>query len=137
MIGAVLAAPAEAEWRIYQPPGADDLRPEASLLPCPLTDDPQSAEKLVIVIAAAADLAAAREVIAQKPGQTVVLWAWWLPEVLALEAEYLAPTVYGPPLVEDFEAAWEKGAGASEQTKLLAACEQAFGFDPTASMPVL
>lgn len=136
MTGAVLAAP-NAQWLIYQPPGADGLRPEASLLPCPTTDDPQSAEQLVIVIAAAADLAAAREVILQKPGQTVVLWAWWLPEVLAVEAEYLAPTVYGAPLMEDFEAARDRGPGASEKTQLLAACEQAFGFDPAASMPVL
>ena len=136
MSNAVLTA-SDTRWQIYMPPGADDLRPEAALRPCATTTDPQSAERLVIVVAAAADLAAAREVMMQKPGRPVVIWAWWLPEVLALEAENVAPTVYGLPLAEDFDAAFERGVGATDLTRLLADCEQAFGFDSSASMPVL
>lgn len=130
-------AASDAQWQIWMPPGADDLRPEGNLLPCEVTSDPQNADQLVIVVATAADLTAAREVMLQNAAQRVVLWAWWLPEILAIEAEDLAPTVYEVPLSEDFDSAWEKGSGATKQTRMLADLEQAFGFDPSESMPAL
>lgn len=137
-----MTAPAGAGggWRLYLPPSGqpfdDSLRPGRGLWPCPATQDPQAAAKLVVLVSAAADLAAARDVIADRSDRPTVLWAWLLPEALAIQAEDFAPVVYATPMPADLEAAWERGAGRTTLTATLAELEHVFGFDPNVSVAI-
>ena len=130
----------DSGWRLYIPPLRVDNRPKDFLWPCPITETPLEAERLVVVVSLAADLAAVRSLLEEaSPGAAskMVLWAWFLPEQVALEAEGLLPVVYGLPTTFGLDEALEKGTQVSEVTQALATLEQAVGFDPMFSMPAL
>ena len=126
-------------WSLYIPPvpGTEMYRPDPALWPCPLADDPHSAQRLAVVVSIAADLASVRTLMDADEEIEMVLWAWCLPELLALEAEEVAPTVYGPVTEVDLSAAMGSAVAHSDTTKALAALEAAAGFDPAFSMPAL
>ena len=129
-------------WLLFIPPvpGTQDIRPSEDLWPCPTTDEPLSADRLAVVVSVAADLACVRDLMVDIPEggkPRILLWSWHMPEQVAVDAESIAPVLYGPLTVTEMDNALAQGITDSPTTRALSMLEQAVGFDSAYALPAL
>ena len=115
------------EPAIWIPEADDSIKSELPHpLPYEFADNPLICTHLVVVVSNASHLHHARS--ASDDNISVIIWAWQLPEYLAVQAESSFPVIYQPPTAELIGLLWGSAPVNTKRTSLFWQVEKLIGF---------